>query len=61
MDLELNLSKELNYDRKVRNPFWVINIASTPRYYDKPVLGYILVGNNSDSEMYVKLKKKACD
>jgi methylenetetrahydrofolate dehydrogenase (NADP+)/methenyltetrahydrofolate cyclohydrolase len=26
----------------------------------KPVLGYVLVGNNPDSHHYVKLKKKAC-
>ena len=25
------------------------------------MLGYILVGNNMDSELYVKMKKKACD
>ena len=28
---------------------------------DKPVLGYVLVGNNADSEMYVKFKKQVCD
>ena len=25
------------------------------------MLGYLLVGGNTDSEMYVKFKKKACD
>jgi 5,10-methylene-tetrahydrofolate dehydrogenase/methenyl tetrahydrofolate cyclohydrolase len=31
------------------------------KYHERPVLGYILVGTNTESEMYVKLKKKACD
>ena len=26
-----------------------------------PVLGYVIVGNNMESELYVRLKKKACD
>jgi 5,10-methylene-tetrahydrofolate dehydrogenase/methenyl tetrahydrofolate cyclohydrolase len=25
------------------------------------VLGYVIVGNNMESELYVRLKKKACD
>jgi 5,10-methylene-tetrahydrofolate dehydrogenase/methenyl tetrahydrofolate cyclohydrolase len=25
------------------------------------MLGYVLVGNNPDSELYVRLKKKACE
>lgn len=32
-----------------------------PFGYRKPMLGYVLVGNNPDSELYVKLKKQACD
>ncbi len=32
-----------------------------PLYYFRPVLGYLLVGSNPDSELYVRLKKKACD
>lgn len=31
------------------------------KHYERPVLGYILVGHNIDSEIYVKLKKRACD
>ncbi len=30
-------------------------------HYERPVLGYIIVGNNMESELYVKLKKRACD
>ena len=38
-----------------------INLGKTHKIYAKPVLGYVLVGNNPDSELYVRLKKKACD
>lgn len=38
-----------------------MGIAQTARYYNKPVLGYLLVGNDLDSEIYVRMKKKACD
>lgn len=31
------------------------------KHYVRPVLGYLLVGHNPDSELYVRLKKKACD
>jgi 5,10-methylene-tetrahydrofolate dehydrogenase/methenyl tetrahydrofolate cyclohydrolase len=27
----------------------------------KPRLGYVLVGSNKDSSLYVRLKKKACE
>ena len=29
--------------------------------YERPVLGYVLVGNKPESELYVKLKKQACE
>ena len=31
------------------------------KIYDKPVLGYILVGHNPDSEIYVRMKRKTCE
>eukprot|EP00347_Sterkiella_histriomuscorum_P016911 403351379 len=31
------------------------------KIYEKPVLGYILVGNREDSEMYVRSKKHICE
>eukprot|EP00347_Sterkiella_histriomuscorum_P013156 403365797 len=36
-------------------------LDSKAKIYEKPVLGYILVGNNIQSEMYVKMKKRECD
>jgi len=32
----------------------------TPQISSTPKLGYILVGNRPDSELYVKMKKKSC-
>lgn len=50
-DIRLNLkAKILEY-----------NEVNEARFYEKPVLGYIMVGNRPDSELYVKLKKKACE
>lgn len=31
-----------------------------PSFTHKPRLGYILVGNKPDSEMYINMKSKAC-
>lgn len=31
------------------------------RVYRPPKLGYVLVGNRSDSELYVKMKKRVCN
>lgn len=36
-------------------------LAKQYKFHDRPMLGYILVGNNPDSALYVKMKKKACD
>jgi methylenetetrahydrofolate dehydrogenase (NADP+)/methenyltetrahydrofolate cyclohydrolase len=36
-------------------------IEKKPKIYDKPVLGYIIVGHDPQSESYVKMKLKACD
>ena len=38
-----------------------LNEINLAKHYDKPVLGYVIVGNKSESELYVRLKKKACD
>ena len=38
-----------------------MNEIHEAKHYDKPVLGYIIVGNKPESELYVRLKKKACD
>lgn len=32
-----------------------------PKLHDKPRLGYIMVGDRPESELYVKLKTLACD
>ena len=39
----------------------MLYIAKKCKFYNKPVLGYILVGHNPESEMYVRLKTKACE
>ncbi len=36
-------------------------IAKSHKIYARPMLGYVLVGNNPESELYVRLKKKACE
>lgn len=38
----------------------VWRVAKIAKVYEKPVLGYVLVGGNPDSEMYVRMKLKAC-
>jgi methylenetetrahydrofolate dehydrogenase (NADP+)/methenyltetrahydrofolate cyclohydrolase len=35
--------------------------ASSMQKFSKPYLGYIIVGDLPQSELYVKLKLKACD
>ena len=32
-----------------------------PKFHDRPRLGYIMVGDRPESELYVKLKTEACD
>jgi len=41
--------------------FSYLILAKSFLHYSRPVLGYVIVGNNMDSELYVRLKKKACD
>lgn len=31
------------------------------KFYDRPVLGYLIVGNDPQSEIYVKMKLKVCE
>jgi 5,10-methylene-tetrahydrofolate dehydrogenase/methenyl tetrahydrofolate cyclohydrolase len=50
-----------NVRKDLKSKINEINEIYLAKHYDKPVLGYILVGNKSESELYVRLKKLACD
>lgn len=38
-----------------------MDIDKNPKYSPQPCLGFVLVGQREDSQLYVKMKKKACD
>ena len=38
-----------------------INEINQAKHYDKPCLGYIIVGDKPESKLYVKLKTLSCD
>ena len=38
-----------------------LNEINQAKYHDTPVLGYIIVGNKPESELYVRLKRLACE
>ena len=47
--------------KQVRASFTNFSPGKSHKIYARPMLGYVLVGNNPDSELYVRLKKKACE
>ena len=54
-----NLSQVIR--KSIKEKIIEYNEINVAKFYEKPVLGYVIVGNRPDSELYVKLKKKACD
>jgi methylenetetrahydrofolate dehydrogenase (NADP+) / methenyltetrahydrofolate cyclohydrolase len=47
--------------KKIEHKINDLNEVQHAKIHLKPVLGYILVGNKPESELYVRLKKAACD
>ena len=54
---QIRLEQSSTYPSLLGNSIIARNLKTSER----PVLGYIIVGGRIDSEMYVRLKKKACE
>ena len=47
--------------KKIEHKINDLNEVQHAKIHDKPLLGYILVGSKPESELYVRLKKAACE